>query len=61
MNEILLTVRDVANYFAVSKQTVARWYKSGQLQSMRIGGGVRFTRQHIADLIGTNEKERQQV
>lgn len=59
MNESLLTVRDVAKYFAVSTQTVARWEKSGELRSVRIGGSLRFTRQHLAEFIAAAETGRQ--
>jgi excisionase family DNA binding protein len=38
----LLTVQDAANYASVSKQTVRRWIRAGDLRILRAGRQIRI-------------------
>ena len=38
----LLTAEQAANLLQVSKQTLMNWEKSGKIQTLRIGGIVRY-------------------
>lgn len=54
----LLTVRDAAARFSVSRQTVLRWAGSGELKCLKIGNVLRFTPEAIEDFIRENEAKR---
>ncbi len=45
------TVMDVAIYFAVSDRTIRLWIEHGQLESKKIVGSVRVSRQSIIDCV----------
>lgn len=48
----LLTPGDVAEAFAVSSKTVARWADAGKLSAIRtLGGHRRFDAQEVRDLL----------
>ena len=53
----LFSIREVARIFGVSKMTVIRWVKKGDLPIVRIGlGHPRITREAIQQLIEANLK-----
>jgi excisionase family DNA binding protein len=54
MIENLMTVEQVAKYFAVSKATVRRWEKLGAIKGVRIAGSLRF---EVAALRGFLQRE----
>lgn len=44
MNQVqgnLLTIREVAEYFRISEQTVYRWFSKGLLAAVRVGNVTR--------------------
>lgn len=51
VQERLLTTVDVARVLRCSIQTVRRYERLGQLQSVRVGGLLRFRRQDVQRLI----------
>ena len=51
MTEPLLTIADVAKIFRVSERTVFNWISSGKIQSVKIGGAIRFRQSDIDRLI----------
>ena len=53
----LMTVRDVAAHFSVSRQTVVRWVASGELKSFRMGNVLRFTPGNVEQFIQSNERK----
>ena len=48
--ERLFTVREVANYFHVSEETIRRWIKGGHIQYVQVGP-FRLKRLHPAAVI----------
>jgi excisionase family DNA binding protein len=53
----LFSMREVARIFGVSKMTIIRWIKSGDLPIVRIGlGHPRVSRAAIDELIQRNQK-----
>lgn len=54
----LLTVRDAAKYFSVSRQTILKWIASGELRCVRIGNVLRFQPDAIQQFIAANEAQR---
>jgi excisionase family DNA binding protein/PAS domain S-box-containing protein len=50
----MLTVEEVANELRVSKETVRRWVRSGQLPCIKLPRGIRIPSEVIKDLILTN-------
>jgi excisionase family DNA binding protein len=57
----LLSVQDVAKLFSVTGQTVARWIKTGELRSFKLGGCVRFRTEDIDAFVAANERKRAAV
>lgn len=53
----LLTPKDVAKALGVSIMTVRRYVKLGTLESVRIGGQLRFTERQLADFVKRSEKQ----
>jgi excisionase family DNA binding protein len=54
----LLTVREAASYFSVSRQTVLKWIASGELRCIRIGNVLRFHPEQLQQFIQSNEAKR---
>lgn len=54
----LLTVRQAATRFSVSRQTVLKWAGSGELKCLKIGSVLRFTPEGIEQFIAENEAKR---
>jgi excisionase family DNA binding protein/PAS domain S-box-containing protein len=50
----LLTVDEVADELRVSKETVRRWVRNGQMPSVKLSRGIRIPSEVIKDLIRTN-------
>lgn len=50
----MLTVEEVANELRVSKETVRRWVRSGQLPCIKLPRGIRIPSEVIKDLIRLN-------
>ncbi len=50
----MLTVEEVASELRVSKETVRRWVRNGQLPCIKLPRGIRIPREVIKDLIRTN-------
>jgi PAS domain S-box-containing protein/excisionase family DNA binding protein len=50
----MLTVEEVANELRVSKETVRRWVRSGQLPCIKLPRGIRIPSEVIKDMIRTN-------
>jgi len=50
----MLTVEEVANELRVSKETVRRWVRNGQLPCVKLQRGIRIPSQVIKDLIRLN-------
>lgn len=57
----LLSTKEVAKLFSVSKQTVRAWMRSGQLKSIHVGQIVRVRREDVQAFIEQNERERQEI
>jgi len=55
-DERLLQPEDVASVLAVSKATVYRLARSGELASVRVRGLFRFPRQAVADFLAAAER-----
>jgi excisionase family DNA binding protein len=55
-DERLLRQEDVADLLAVSKTTVYRLARSGELASVRVRGMFRFRRQAVADFLAAAER-----
>lgn len=51
MIEPLMTVKEVADTFKVSRNTVYEWANTGVLPSVKVGGTRRFREQDVRDLI----------
>jgi len=57
LEQELFSIREVAKMFSVSKMTVIRWIKSGDLPIVRIGlGHPRVEREAINKMIEANRK-----
>jgi excisionase family DNA binding protein/PAS domain S-box-containing protein len=50
----MLTVEEVANELRVSRETVRRWVRSGQLPCIKLPRGIRIPSEVIKDLIRSN-------
>lgn len=55
----LLSTKDVAKLFAVSEQTVRKWYKAGELKFIQRGQVIRVTREAVKQFIKANEAARE--
>jgi excisionase family DNA binding protein len=55
-DERLLRPEDVANLLTVSKTTVYRLARSGELASVKVRGMFRFRRQAVADFLAAAER-----
>ncbi len=53
----MLTVEEVANELRVSKETVRRWVRSGQLPCIKLPRGIRIPSEVIKDLIRANLRQ----
>lgn len=53
----MLTVEEVASELRVSKETVRRWVRSGQLPCIKLPRGIRIPSEVIKDLIRTNLRQ----
>jgi excisionase family DNA binding protein len=53
----MLTVEEVASELRVSKETVRRWVRSGQLPCIKLPRGIRISSEVIKDLIRTNLRQ----
>lgn len=49
--EELLTVREVAGYLHITRQTIYNMVNDGRLKSVRIGKLVRFRRSDVEELL----------
>ena len=47
--DVILTKREVAEYFQVTQRTIDNWTESGLLTAYRIGNQVRFKRKEVQD------------
>ncbi|MGP0017949.1 MAG: helix-turn-helix domain-containing protein [Candidatus Sulfotelmatobacter sp.] len=56
----LLSTKDVARLFSVSKQTVRAWMREGKLPFMQVGQVIRVRREDVQEFIARNERERQE-
>ena len=57
LEQELFSIREVAKMFSVSKMTIIRWIKSGELPIVRIGlGHPRIEREAINRMIEANRK-----
>lgn len=52
----IMTPREVAALFKVSLPTVRRWAYKGTLPAIRIGGLLRFDREHVERAVKAMEK-----
>ena len=50
-------VKDVAKLLEVSERTVWNWIRSGRLESVKIGGVVRVTREQINKVLNGEDNE----
>jgi excisionase family DNA binding protein len=55
MDNLPLTVAEVAKILRVSKQTIYVLCREGKIPHYRIGDNVRFKKQDIEDLTNTNQ------
>lgn len=57
----LMTAQEVAELCGVDPRTVQRWGRNGKLTTRRTpgGGGVRFFRSQVYELMGLTEGEQQ--
>ena len=51
----MLSVKETAELFGVTKRTVFRWIKSGKMKSVKIGRTVRVKKSEIDRLIGEGD------
>jgi len=58
-NQELLSTKDVAKLFAVSEQTVRKWYRAGELKFIQRGQVIRVTREAVEQFIKSNEAARE--
>lgn len=47
----LLTAQEVGDAFRVSPSTISRWRKAGVLDSIKVGGTLRFRRSDVEALL----------
>ncbi len=57
----MLTVEEVAGELRVSKETVRRWARNGQLPCIKLPRGIRIPSEVIKDLIRTNLEQEASV
>lgn len=50
--EKLLTIKDVAHLLGLSTRTIAKWVKTGQIQSVKVYRSRRFRQEDIQKLYG---------
>ena len=55
-NQELLSTKDVAKLFAVSEQTVRKWYRAGELKFIQRGQVIRVTREAVEQFIKSDRK-----
>lgn len=48
--DYLVTVKQAAEIFSVTKRTIFRWIESGQIKAIKIGGTVRIPDEEIERL-----------
>lgn len=46
----MVSVKEVAKMFSVTKRTVFRWIESGQIKAIKVGGTVRIPEEEIERL-----------
>lgn len=51
----MLSVKETADLFGVTKRTVFRWIKSGKMKSVKIGRTVRIKKSEIKRVIEEGE------
>ena len=51
----MLSVKETADLFGVTKRTIFRWIKSGKMKSVKIGRTVRIKESEIKRVIGEGE------
>ncbi len=47
----LLTINDLMELWSVSRDTIERLIRNGDLECIRVGGSIRFKPQQIADYL----------
>ena len=52
----MLSVKETADLFGVTKRTVFRWIKSGKMKSVKIGRTVRIKESEIERVIKEGER-----
>ena len=52
----MLSVKETAELFGVTKRTVFRWIKSGKMKSVKIGRTVRIKESEIERVIKEGER-----
>lgn len=57
----MLTVEEVANELRVSKETVRRWVRNGQLTCIKLPRGIRIPSEGIKDFIRTNLQQHKEL
>lgn len=53
------TAEDAADYLAVSRPTVFRWMKQGQLSFYKVGGSTRFSKESLDAVIEKNTSQKE--
>jgi excisionase family DNA binding protein len=56
--ENYVTVKQLAERFAVTRTTVYRWLTDGSLPCTRLGGAIRFSQENIEQFIKNSEQQR---
>lgn len=51
MDERLLTTKEVADYLQVNERTVTRYIRNGEIESIKIGGQHRISKQAVLDFL----------
>lgn len=51
MDNNLMTVEQVAGFLQVCKETVRRYHRNGDLQCIKMGRSLRFTKEHLDEFI----------
>lgn len=49
--EKLLTIQEVADYLRLSRTTVWRWCKSGELKAFKVGRGWRVRKSEVDKMV----------
>lgn len=53
--ELMYSPRELMAFLGVSRSSVYRWLRSGQLKSVKLGGSRRISRSDIEDFISSSE------